>query len=29
MQETRDSADEHSRPEGHRVLLMLEIRFAY
>jgi len=28
MQETRDSAYEHSRPERHRVPLMLEIRFA-
>jgi hypothetical protein len=29
MQETRDSADQHSRTEGHCLPLMPEIRFAH
>jgi hypothetical protein len=29
MEETRDCADEQSRPEGHRLPLMPEIRFAH
>jgi len=29
MQETRDGADKHSRPEGHCLPLMPEIRFAH